>query len=101
MCCFFLKDTLLRIKNCSRHADLFICLFSRAITDCLFPYFQRVEFVCKYILQSMTSDNVKVMYVSLLLNKQLVLPWIQQLKRLLCLCCDTFRYLKVTELLNF
>ena len=31
---FFLKDTLsIEDENCSRHADLLVCLFARAITS--------------------------------------------------------------------
>jgi hypothetical protein len=37
------------------------------------------------------------MYVSLLMSKELVLPWIAQLKELLWKCCKYFTVLKVGQ----
>lgn len=55
---------------------------------------KRYEHVCRYLLLSMEPDNIKTSYVSMALQKQHVLDWIQQLKNILWNCCICLKHLK-------
>ncbi|XP_039256080.2 ubiquitin-protein ligase E3B-like [Styela clava] len=49
----------------------------------------RFEKLCKIILDNSNSDkNIKSSYCSLCVSKQFALPWIQQVKNLLKICCQ-------------
>ncbi|XP_019615606.1 PREDICTED: LOW QUALITY PROTEIN: ubiquitin-protein ligase E3B-like [Branchiostoma belcheri] len=51
--------------------------------------------LCRYILASMEVEgDSKIWYVSLALSKEHVLPWIQQMKKLLWQCCCYLKTLK-------
>ncbi|XP_048241193.1 ubiquitin-protein ligase E3B-like [Haliotis rufescens] len=43
----------------------------------------RFEYLCRYLLISVDSDNLRTSYVSVAMTKKHVLPWIQQLKDIL------------------
>ncbi|KAK3581963.1 hypothetical protein CHS0354_023434 [Potamilus streckersoni] len=55
---------------------------------------QRYEYLCRYLLASMDSDNVKLSYVFVALQKDQVLAWIQQIKDILWRCVSQLRVLK-------
>ncbi|XP_052798070.1 ubiquitin-protein ligase E3B-like [Mya arenaria] len=58
------------------------------------PEIQSFEIVCRYLLASMDSDDIKVSYVSVSLLKEFVLPWIQQVKDILWRCVLVLKQLK-------
>ncbi|XP_014785402.1 ubiquitin-protein ligase E3B isoform X2 [Octopus bimaculoides] len=55
---------------------------------------RRYEYVCRYLLLSVQSENTKTSYVAMSMQKQHVLSWIQQLKTVLWNCCVCLKYLK-------
>ncbi|XP_032220444.2 ubiquitin-protein ligase E3B isoform X2 [Nematostella vectensis] len=55
---------------------------------------KRLVSLCRVILSAMEANDPKVWYVSVALSQDLILLWIQQVKRLLWLCCHFMRKLK-------
>ncbi|XP_063620540.1 ubiquitin-protein ligase E3B [Cydia splendana] len=55
---------------------------------------KRFEKLCKYIVQSLHSDSVKMSYVGVFLNKEYSLRWIAHIKDLLFKCCTYLEELK-------
>lgn len=56
---------------------------------------QRFEYLCRYILATMNSETLtKSVFVSVILSKDLVVAWIDQVKRLLWRSCLYFKTLK-------
>ncbi|XP_045445888.1 ubiquitin-protein ligase E3B [Melitaea cinxia] len=55
---------------------------------------KRFEKLCKYIVQSLHSESVKVSYVGVFLNKEYSLRWISHIKDLLYKCCQYLEELK-------
>ncbi|XP_028179306.1 ubiquitin-protein ligase E3B-like [Ostrinia furnacalis] len=55
---------------------------------------KRFEKLCKYIVQSLHSDSVKLSYVGVFLNKEYSLRWIAHIKDLLYKCCIYLEELK-------
>ncbi|XP_045491570.1 ubiquitin-protein ligase E3B [Colias croceus] len=55
---------------------------------------KRFEKLCKYIVQSLHSESVKISYVGVFLNKEYSLCWIQHIKDLLFKCCQYLEELK-------
>ncbi|KAL4711976.1 hypothetical protein ACJJTC_011283 [Scirpophaga incertulas] len=55
---------------------------------------KRFEKLCKYIVQSLHSDSVKLSYVGVFLNKEHSLRWISHIKDLLYKCCLYLERLK-------
>ncbi|XP_041977850.1 ubiquitin-protein ligase E3B [Aricia agestis] len=55
---------------------------------------RRFEKLCKYIVQSLHSESVKVSYVGVFLNKEYSLQWISHIKDLLYKCCQYLEALK-------
>ncbi|XP_051968768.1 ubiquitin-protein ligase E3B-like [Xyrauchen texanus] len=55
----------------------------------------RFEKLCRIILSSMEFENEpKVWYVSLALSKDLTIPWLKQIKDVLCVSCEFLKKLK-------
>ncbi|KAK9513092.1 hypothetical protein O3M35_001362 [Rhynocoris fuscipes] len=54
----------------------------------------RFEKLCSYLVASVESDNVKVSYVAVALNKEYSLCWIKQIKAILWRCCEYLDTLK-------
>ncbi|CAH0406320.1 unnamed protein product [Chilo suppressalis] len=81
--------------------DLIPALDVYKVTCRLFLIFQqkrdrkRFEKLCKYIVQSLHSESVKLSYVGVFLNKEYSLRWISHIKDLLYKCC---LYLEVLKL---
>nr|XP_026489897.1 ubiquitin-protein ligase E3B [Vanessa tameamea] len=55
---------------------------------------KRFEKLCKYIVQSLHSESVKISYVGVFLNKEYSLRWISHIKDLLYKCCQFLEELK-------
>ncbi|XP_045782566.1 ubiquitin-protein ligase E3B [Maniola jurtina] len=55
---------------------------------------KRFEKLCKYIVQSLHSESVKISYVGVFLNKEYSLRWIAHIKDLLYKCCQYLEELK-------
>ncbi|CAH2073384.1 unnamed protein product, partial [Iphiclides podalirius] len=55
---------------------------------------KRFERLCKYIVQSLHSESVKLSYVGVFLNKEYSLRWIAHIKMLLYKCCLYLEELK-------
>ncbi|KAJ0180720.1 hypothetical protein K1T71_004124 [Dendrolimus kikuchii] len=55
---------------------------------------KRFEKLCKYIVQSLHSESVKLSYVGVFLNKEYSLCWISHIKHLLYKCCLYLEELK-------
>ncbi|KAF9412715.1 hypothetical protein HW555_008859 [Spodoptera exigua] len=55
---------------------------------------KRFENLCKYIVQSLHSESVKLSYVGVFLNKEYSLRWIAHIKDLLYKCCQYLEELK-------
>ncbi|XP_049867026.1 ubiquitin-protein ligase E3B [Pectinophora gossypiella] len=55
---------------------------------------KRFEKLCKYIVQSLHSESVKLSYVGVFLNKEYSLRWITHIKDLLYKCCLYLEELK-------
>ncbi|KAJ8725864.1 hypothetical protein PYW08_004047 [Mythimna loreyi] len=55
---------------------------------------KRFEKLCKYIVQSLHSESVKLSYVGVFLNKEYSLRWIAHIKNLLYKCCLYLEELK-------
>ncbi|XP_045532186.1 ubiquitin-protein ligase E3B [Pieris brassicae] len=55
---------------------------------------KRFERLCKYIVQSLHSESVKISYVGVFLNKEYSLSWISHIKDLLHKCCQYLEQLK-------
>lgn len=55
---------------------------------------KRFEILCKYIVQSLFSESVKLSYVGVFLNKEYSLRWIAHIKDLLYKCCQYLEELK-------
>lgn len=55
---------------------------------------QGLEIVCRYLLATMDSDNLKVSYVSVALLKDFVLLWIQQVKDILWKCVTCLKHIR-------
>ncbi|XP_026330023.1 ubiquitin-protein ligase E3B [Hyposmocoma kahamanoa] len=55
---------------------------------------KRFEKLCKYIVQSLLSESVKMSYVGVFLNKEYSLPWIAHIKDLLYKCCVYLEQMK-------
>ncbi|XP_060602901.1 ubiquitin-protein ligase E3B-like [Ruditapes philippinarum] len=53
-----------------------------------------LELLCRYLLATMDSDDLKISYVSVSLLKQFVLPWIQQVKEILWKCVLCLKQIK-------
>ncbi|XP_067934700.1 ubiquitin-protein ligase E3B-like [Watersipora subatra] len=68
------------------HAQRFIRVARKSQT-----FTKRFECFCKHVIHSLSSDNMKMNYLSLLLNKELAGSWIEHIKYLLlhCLHCLT------------
>ncbi|CAB3235019.1 unnamed protein product [Arctia plantaginis] len=56
---------------------------------------KRFEILCKYIVQSLHSESVKLSYVGVFLNKEYSLQWIAHIKDLLYKCCLYLEELKL------
>nr|XP_022345739.1 ubiquitin-protein ligase E3B-like [Crassostrea virginica] len=56
----------------------------------------KFDYLCRYLLATMdtNADKIKVSYVYLVLNKDVVLPWIAQIKEVLWKCCTYLKSLK-------
>ncbi|XP_051515061.1 ubiquitin-protein ligase E3B-like [Myxocyprinus asiaticus] len=55
----------------------------------------RFEKLCRIIISSMEFENEpKVWYVSLALSKDLTIPWLKQIKDVLCVSCEFLKKLK-------
>lgn len=64
----------------------------------------RFEHLCRYLISTMLDDdkpNMNHCYVSLALDKQLAVLWIQQLKQLLWRCCVYLKHLKPEAAYDF
>lgn len=55
---------------------------------------KRFENLCRYIVQSLHSESVKLSYVGVFLNKEYSLRWIAHIKDLLYKCCQYLEELK-------
>nr|XP_032513418.1 ubiquitin-protein ligase E3B [Danaus plexippus plexippus] len=55
---------------------------------------KRFEKLCKYIVQSLHSESVKISYVGVFLNKEYSFRWIAHIKDLLYKCCQYLEELK-------
>lgn len=48
----------------------------------------RFEKLCSYLVSSIESDNIKISYINVALNKEYALDWIKQIKLVLWRCCE-------------
>nr|XP_018915602.1 PREDICTED: ubiquitin-protein ligase E3B [Bemisia tabaci] len=48
---------------------------------------QRFEKLCKYLVVSLKSESVKFSYIGVPMNKEYALSWIDQIKKILSICC--------------
>ncbi|XP_023230770.1 ubiquitin-protein ligase E3B-like [Centruroides sculpturatus] len=55
---------------------------------------QRFETVCRYVITSMDNNSLQQSYISVALNKEEAVLWIQQIKALLWQCCIYLKHLK-------
>ncbi|CAG2185420.1 UBE3B [Mytilus edulis] len=58
-------------------------------------------YLCRYLLCSMDSDDIKVCYIAVALKKEFVLSWIQQVKDINWKCCCYLRELKPENHVDF
>lgn len=61
-------------------------------------YSQRLEHLCRYLLASLESENPKLSYIGVALNKDLSIAWIRHIKLLLYKCCICMEKLKPGKL---
>lgn len=54
----------------------------------------RFEIVCRYVITSMDNNSLQLSYISVALNKEEAVLWIQQIKTLLWQCCIYLKHLK-------
>lgn len=57
-------------------------------------YSERLERVCRYLLKSIESENPKLSYIGVALNKEYSIAWIRHIKLLLYKCCVCMEKLK-------
>lgn len=57
-------------------------------------YTDILQRICRYIIVSLESDNPKLSYIGIALNKTHSLSWIRHIKRLLHTCCLCMEKLK-------
>lgn len=57
-------------------------------------YNERLERLCRYLLASLESENPKLSYIGVALNKELSIAWIRHIKLLLYKCCVCMEKLK-------
>ncbi|KAL4223687.1 Ubiquitin-protein ligase E3B [Mactra antiquata] len=55
---------------------------------------ENLELICRYLLYTMDSEDLKVSYVSVSLLKEFVLSWIQQVKEVLWKCVICLKQIK-------
>ncbi|CAH2240226.1 jg1784 [Pararge aegeria aegeria] len=55
---------------------------------------KRFEKLCKYVVQSLHSESVKISYVGVFLNKEYSFRWIAHIKDMLYKCCQYLEELK-------
>ncbi|XP_063448958.1 ubiquitin-protein ligase E3B-like [Mytilus trossulus] len=58
-------------------------------------------YLCRYLLCSMDSDDIKVCYIAVALKKEFVLSWIQQVKDINWKCCCYLKELKPENHVDF
>ncbi|KAL1132531.1 hypothetical protein AAG570_010486 [Ranatra chinensis] len=58
---------------------------------------ERFEKLCRYLVSSVESENVRLSYVSVALNKDYSLCWIKQIKDILWKCCEYLEMLQRPE----
>lgn len=68
----------------------FLSLFKEKST----AYSERLEHLCRYLLASLESENPKLSYIGVALNKDLSIAWIRHIKLLLYRCCTCMEKLK-------
>lgn len=61
-------------------------------------YTERLENLCRYLLASLESENPKLSYIGVSLNKELSIAWIRHIKLLLYKCCVCMEKLKPGKL---
>lgn len=71
-------------------ASRFLSLFKEKSPE----YTERLERLCRYLLTSLESENTKLSYIGVALNKDLSLAWIRHIKLLLYKCCVCMEKLK-------
>lgn len=57
-------------------------------------YSERLEYLCRYLLASLESENPKLSYIGVALNKDHSIAWIRHIKLLLYRCCTCMEKLK-------
>lgn len=55
---------------------------------------ERLERLCRFLLASLESENPKLSYIGVALNKELSISWIRHIKMLLYKCCLCMEKLK-------
>lgn len=68
----------------------FLSLFKEKST----AYSERLEHLCRYLLASLESENPKLSYIGVALNKDHSIAWIRHIKLLLYRCCTCMAQLK-------
>lgn len=68
----------------------FLSLFKEKST----AYSERLEHLCRYLLASLESENPKLSYIGVALNKDHSIAWIRHIKLLLYRCCTCMEKLK-------
>lgn len=72
----------------------FLSLFKEKST----AYSERLEHLCRYLLASLESENPKLSYIGVALNKDHSIAWIRHIKLLLYRCCTCMEKLKPGKL---
>uniref|UniRef100_F7A8M5 HECT-type E3 ubiquitin transferase n=1 Tax=Ciona intestinalis TaxID=7719 RepID=F7A8M5_CIOIN len=81
-------DSELEEKNETSHKEMFLVLKKFLFVFNLKKDEQRFVTLCNYLVHNIeASGNIKMCYVGLSVHKLLVVPWIQQVKKLLWTCC--------------
>lgn len=71
-------------------ANRFLLLFREKSPE----HCERLEHLCRYLLASLESENPKLSYIGVALNKELSIAWIRHIKLLLYKCCVNMEKLK-------
>lgn len=83
----------IELKPCTEiyyASSRFLSLFKEKSPE----YTERLERLCRYLLASLESENPKLSYIGVALNKDLSITWIRHIKLLLYKCCVCMEKLK-------
>lgn len=78
-----------------------VCRFLSLFKENSPAYGQRLEHLCRYLLASLESENPKLSYIGVALNKELSIAWIRHIKLLLYKCCICMEKLKPGNFVGF